>query len=102
MKADTAATIRRIADFIGIEASPARLENIAAAVSFTTMKNSGETYAPRGGATWKGGTKTFMNKGTNSRWRDVLSPAELALYDASCQRALSPDCRAWLENGGVA
>jgi len=101
MKADTAGTIRRVADFIGIDLTPARLESVVAAVSFNAMRNSGETYAPRGGATWKGGTKTFMNKGTNGRWRDVFSPTELALYDAACDRTLSPDCRAWLENGGA-
>lgn len=102
MKADTAAAVRRIADFIGAGLSPARLERVVAAVSFEAMKSSGDIYAPRGGATWKGGTETFMNKGTNGRWRDVLSPEELPLYDAACDRALSPDCRAWLEHGGPA
>jgi aryl sulfotransferase len=101
MKADTANAVRRIADFIGVELSKARLETIVAAVSFKAMKQRGEIYAPRGGATWKGGADTFLNKGTNGRWRDVLSPGELALYDDACDRALSPDCRAWLENGGV-
>ena len=101
MKADTAAAVRRIADFIGIELSKARLKNIVAAVSFEAMKRRGEIYAPRGGATWKGGADTFLNKGTNGRWRDVLSPRELALYDAACERSLSPDCRAWLETGGA-
>jgi len=102
MKADTAAAVRRIAGFIGIELSTARLASIVSAVSFKAMKQRGEDYAPSGGATWKGGSDTFLNKGTNGRWRGVLSPRELALYDAACDRALSPDCRAWLENGGVA
>ncbi len=102
MKADTAAAVRRIAGFIGIELSTARLASIVSAVSFKAMKQRGEDYAPSGGATWKGGADTFLNKGTNGRWRGVLSPRELALYDAACDRALSPDCRAWLENGGVA
>ena len=101
MKADTAAAVRRIAVFIGIELSKARLKNIVAAVSFEAMKRRGKIYAPRGGATWKGGADTFLNKGTNGRWRDVLSPRELALYDAACERSLSPDCRAWLETGGA-
>ncbi len=41
-----------------------------------------------------------MNKGTDGRWRGVLSEDELALYDATCERTLTPDCRKWLENGG--
>jgi aryl sulfotransferase len=101
MKADTAASVRRIAGFIGIELSKARLENIVAAVSFKAMKQRGADYAPRGGATWKGGADTFLNKGTNGRWREVFSASELALYDAACDRALTPDCRAWLETGGA-
>ena len=54
-----------------------------------------------GGKNLKGGADTFLNKGTNGRWRDVLSASELALYDTACDRALSPDCREWLEIGGV-
>lgn len=101
MKADTAAAVSRIADFIGIELSRPRLEAITAAVSFDAMKQQGEAYAPSGGATWKGGARTFLNKGANGRWRDVFSAEELSLYDTACERALSPDCREWLENGGA-
>jgi aryl sulfotransferase len=101
IKADTSAAVRRIADFIGVDISKSRLHHIVAAVSFNTMKQQSDTYAPRGGEPWKGGAKTFLNKGTNGRWRDVLSDNELALYDKACERALSPDCREWLENGGT-
>jgi aryl sulfotransferase len=101
MKSDIAAAICRIADFLGIELGPGRLENVVAAVSFDAMRTQGANYAPRGGAAWKGGAKTFLNKGTNGRWRDVLSAKELALYDEACERALSPDCREWLEDGGT-
>ena len=77
MKADTAAAVRRIAGFIGIELSKARLEGIVAAVAFKAMKRRGELYAPSGGATWKGGADTFLNKGTNGRWVDVLTRKDL-------------------------
>jgi aryl sulfotransferase len=49
----------------------------------------------------KGGSDTFFNKGTNGRWRDVLSAEELKLYDAAALRELTPECRRWLENGGT-
>jgi aryl sulfotransferase len=101
MKADTAAAVSRIADFLGVELSQPRLESIVAAVSFDAMKQRGADYAPRGGETWKGGADTFLNKGINGRWRDVLSPAELSLYGTACERALTPDCRDWLESGGA-
>jgi len=48
---------------------------------------------------FKEGAKTFFFKGTNGRWKDVLSAEELALYDAKAAQVLTPDCRAWLEQG---
>ena len=48
---------------------------------------------------FKDGAKSFFYKGTNGRWRDVLSEEELALYDQAAKRVLTPDCRQWLENG---
>jgi aryl sulfotransferase len=95
------AAVRRIADFIGVGLSENRLDSITAAVSFNAMKQRGQDYAPSGGETWKGGADTFLNKGVNGRWRDIFSANELALYDDACARALTPDCRAWLENGGA-
>ncbi len=101
MLEDTEREVRRMAAFLEIddvpdEAWPAIVKN----VSFAEMRKRGEKYAPGGGEFWKGGAKTFLNKGTNGRWRDVLTDEELALYNAACERTLSPECRAWLEDGG--
>jgi aryl sulfotransferase len=63
------------------------------------MKANADAYVPDGGSHWKGGAQTFMNKGTNGRWREVLSAEELAQYDSLCAKALTPDCRRWLESG---
>jgi aryl sulfotransferase len=97
---DTEREARRIAAFLGIEVPETAWPGIVEAVSFTEMKKRGERYAPGGGEHWKGGAQTFLHKGTNGRWRDVLSKTDLALYDAACERVLTPDCRKWLENGG--
>jgi aryl sulfotransferase len=97
---DTEREARRIAAFLGIEVPETAWPGIVKAVSFTEMKKRGERYAPGGGEHWKGGAQTFLHKGTNGRWRDVLSKTDLALYDAACERVLTPDCRKWLENGG--
>lgn len=98
--ADTEGEMRRIADFLEIDVPEDAWPGIVKAVSFQEMKRNGERYAPGGGEFWKGGAATFMNKGTNGRWRDVLSETELAQYDAACERTLTPECRDWLENGG--
>jgi aryl sulfotransferase len=46
-----------------------------------------------------GGAETFFNKGVNGRWKDVLTPGEVALADEVAARNLSPDCAHWLKTG---
>jgi len=58
-----------------------------------------EAARPALSAVLKGGADAFFYKGTNGRWREVLSREELALYDKAAKRVLTPDCRQWLENG---
>jgi len=99
--ADTEGEMRRLAAFLEIVVPEKAWPGIVKAVSFQEMKKNGERYAPAGGAHWKGGAQTFLNKGTNGRWRDVLSEKELGLYEAACERTLTPDCREWMENGGT-
>jgi len=99
--ADTEGEMRRIAAYLDIDVPEERWPDIVEAVSFKEMKRQADKYAPGGGQFWKGGGQTFLHKGTNGRWRDVLSDEELSLYDAACERALTPDCRAWMESGGA-
>jgi aryl sulfotransferase len=48
---------------------------------------------------FKGGLKNFVFKGTNGRWRDVLTADELAAYERRVAGTLPPDCAAWMEHG---
>ena len=48
---------------------------------------------------WKEGPQTFFHKGTNGRWKDILSADELRLYDDAMRKTLPPDCARWLEHG---
>ncbi len=101
MLEDTEREVRRMAAFLEIDVPESAWAGIIKAVSFAEMKRQGELYAPGGGQFWKGGAQTFLHKGTNGRWRDVLSAEELTLYDAACKRAITHECREWLENGGM-
>ena len=70
------------------------------AVSLATMRNEAlqaEQADPARTSVWKEGGKTFFFKGTNGRWKGVLSTEELALYDKTVTKVLTSDCRAWLE-----
>ena len=99
MKADLEGTISRIAKFLDIKIDPARMPEIVGHCSFDYMKSHGTEVAPRGGIMWKGGAHTFINKGTNGRWRDILTPAEVAAYEAKALAELGPECAKWLAQG---
>jgi aryl sulfotransferase len=96
---DTEREARRIAEFLGIDVPERAWPALLKSVSFAEMKRNGEQYAPGGGIFWNGGAETFLNRGTNGRWREVLSDDELALYHAACERTLAPECRDWMERG---
>lgn len=98
--ADLEGEMRRIAAFLGIAVPEAAWPQLVRNCTFEGMKAKGEQYAPSMGVAWKGGAQTFFNKGTNGRWREILTADELAQYGRTASRALSPDCRKWLESGG--
>ena len=37
------------------------------------MKANATKSVPLGGAFWEGGAQTFVHKGNNGRWRDILT-----------------------------
>ncbi len=99
LKADMEGQIRRIAEFLEVQVDEERWPAIFEHCSFDYMKAHAELAAPLGGAVWEGGAKTFINKGTNGRWRDVLSAEESRKYEEMALRNLGPDCAHWLATG---
>jgi aryl sulfotransferase len=99
LKADLAGSIREIGDFLGIKPNSAAFPKIVEHCTFDYMKAHAVKAAPLGGALWKGGATTFINKGTNGRWRDTLNAAEIAAYDAKAVKELGPACAKWLARG---
>jgi len=99
MKRDMEGEIRRLAAFLDIEIDEARGPAIVEHCSFDYMKKHADKSAPLGGALWEGGASTFINKGTNGRWRDVLSAEECASYEALARDKLGEECARWLMTG---
>ena len=85
---------------INIDIDEAMMPGILERISFGSMKKNFMKIMPESSELWKGGTDRFMNKGTNGRWRDVLTEEELAQYDKAVAKALTPDAAHWLEHGG--
>src|SRR5258708_32771080 len=94
-----AGEIRRIAGYLHIAMRPEMLASIAETVNFASMKQNAEQIIPGANQIWKGGPQTFINKGTNGRWRSILTDEDIALYNVAVARELTPDCARWLENG---
>jgi aryl sulfotransferase len=102
LRADLEGQMRALADWLNIEVPEARWPAVVHACRFETVKADPEkVLGDRMGQFWKGGGQTFINKGTNGRWKDVLTAEELAQYDAAMKKTLSADCARWLENGGA-
>jgi len=96
------AEIARIAAFLDIEVSPDTLLRIVDRTSFASMRAHSDRIVGRAAAFWENGGKTFLNKGTNGRWREVLTEDDLEAYRAMLARAVPPDCQVWLERGRAA
>lgn len=98
---DLVGEIRRVAHFLGIAVSETALTSLSQAVTLTAMRRDAEILYPNLGQLWQGGVQTFYFKGTNGRWKEVLSATELQMYEQAKSRVLTPDCARWLEQGHI-
>lgn len=101
LKADLPAAIRRIAAFLGISIHPGAWPAILEHCSFEWMRANGDRTVPLAGAVWDGGAQTFVHKGTNGRWREVLTAEDNRRYEAMARTRLGEDCAAWLASGAM-
>jgi aryl sulfotransferase len=99
MKSDLKGSINQIADFLEIKLDKTTLNKITEHCTFDYMKAHAELAAPLGGALWNGGAKTFINKGTNGRWHDTLTPSEVSAYETRAIKELGRECAKWLAKG---
>jgi aryl sulfotransferase len=95
--ADLPGEMRRIAGFVGLAVPSGQWPVLVEAAGFEAMKRSAAGLL---GAMdrFAGGADTFIYKGSNDRWRDVLHPDDVALYERVAG-ALDPPLRAWLQHG---
>jgi aryl sulfotransferase len=101
LKSDLDGEMRRIAAFLGVAIDPHSWPDQVARCTFDAMKERAGEIG-RFERNFVGGGESFLHKGTNGRWRDVLTEAELARYDAAVAKFLSPEQARWLERGGLA
>jgi aryl sulfotransferase len=100
MKRDLPRTVAGVAEFLEVELDAEAFERAVRHSSFDWMKANADKVAPLGGGIFQGGAATFINKGSNGRWQDVLSPADCAAYEARALAELGAECAHWLAYGG--
>lgn len=101
LKNDMPGEIRRIAEFLELSVNEAQWDSILHHCSFDYMKKHATKSVPLGGAFWDGGAQTFIHKGTNGRWRDVLNKDESLLYERRAAEELGNECAHWLATGKI-
>ena len=101
LKADMPGEIRRIAGFLDIPIDVSKWEQVLLHCSFDYMKANATQSVPVGGAFWDGGAETFIHKGTNERWREVLSNQQVNQYEERALEELGLECSRWLATGSL-
>jgi aryl sulfotransferase len=100
LKADLAGEMRRIADFLELRVPESRWPAVVERCSFAAMKARGDQIGTF--HLFEGGSQSFLFKGSNGRWRDVLTPDELARYAKRVAEVLPAEAADWLEHGRTA
>jgi aryl sulfotransferase len=101
LKSDMPGEIRRLAEFLEIPIDEQKWQSILHHCSFDYMKANGTKSVPLGGAFWDGGAQTFIHKGINGRWRDVLQQDEVEKYERLAEQELGSECARWLSTGDM-
>lgn len=101
LRADLEGQMRSLAAYLEIEVPEALWPGVVHACRFETVKaDPDKVIVPMYKVLFEGGADSFIYKGTNGRWKDVLDEDDLALYEEAMAKTLPPDCARWLEQGG--
>ena len=99
LKRDMSGEMKALAEFLEIPVRSQDWPRILEYCSFDWMKANATKSVPLGGAFWDAGAQVFINKGVNGRWKDTLTAADNAAYEARAKKELGEDCAHWLATG---
>ena len=98
LKSDLDAEMRRIAEFLDIEISAALWPAAVERCTFDGMRARADEIGDFS-QMFEGGAEGFLFKGTNGRWREVLTDEEVAAYERRAKDTLPEAAARWLEGG---
>jgi aryl sulfotransferase len=105
LTADLAGELLRLANVLGIPCSPERARELAPEASLARMRERAADDAPLASPGTRGSWKdprAFFRSGGSGEWRDRVSPADLAAYEARVAQLVGPDIAAWAHGGRLA
>jgi len=91
--------MERVADFLEMRVSRAKLTVLAEAASFASMSRDGAAYLPTNSQDFRDGAKRLFNKGEIGRWKGIFRPADLELFESKLRSTFSPHAAEWLLRG---
>jgi aryl sulfotransferase len=98
LKADLDREMRRVAAFLNINIPAGRWPAVVDRCTFDRMRAEADKVG-NFDRVFEGGAQSFLFKGTNGRWREVLTEAELQRYRHRVEELLAPEAAYWLEHG---
>jgi aryl sulfotransferase len=101
LKADLPGQMRLIASFLGIEIDEALWQSMVEHCTFEYMRSTASVHSPVLDSMFQGGANTFFHKGTNGRWRSVLSADDVLGYEEAARTNLTPACAHWIATGEI-
>jgi aryl sulfotransferase len=99
LKADLPGEMARISAFLDIDTPPDVLTELARAAEFANMKAQGPELLKKIEEHFDRGSDRFLNKGTNGRWKDILTADDVDRYQRLAGERLPPGARAWIGGG---
>ena len=91
--------MRKISAFLNIDVNEDLWPQLLEGVSFSNMKANAEKMAPcTTQGLWKN-SADFFHKGTNQRWKGLLTQEQSNRYEKIAAERLTPELETWLANG---
>jgi aryl sulfotransferase len=102
LKDDMEGEMQKIGEFLGYDVNGLKKstwDKMVLQCTFDYMKENATLSTPLGGDMFSGGATSFVNKGTNQRWKDTLSNTDCDVYEARALAELGSECAHWLATG---
>jgi aryl sulfotransferase len=101
LSGDLEGEMRHLAGVLDIPIDEAAWPGLVEAARFGTMQAHADDLAPGAHLGEWTSNRAFFARARLGAWRDILSPANQALYTELAPKRVGPDLQAWLEGGSA-